>query len=91
MDVYKTDIKYDGNIDKLKLRIVVKGDLQNKEMIEDTWSPKAPMRTLKYLLANNTKHKAMVHQLDFIGELIQDNVKHRVIVKSDRRYGDYFP
>ena len=30
MDVYKAKIQFDGNLDKLKLRIVVRGDLQNK-------------------------------------------------------------
>ena len=52
MDVYKDSIQSDGGIDKLKLRIVVRGDLQNKEMFGDTWSPTASMRTLKYFLAD---------------------------------------
>ena len=30
MDVYKAKIQSDGSLDKLKLRIVVRGDLQNK-------------------------------------------------------------
>ena len=30
MDVYKAKIQYDGSLDKLKLRIVVRGDMQNK-------------------------------------------------------------
>ena len=30
MDVYKANIQYDGSLEKLKLRIVVRGDLQNK-------------------------------------------------------------
>ena len=33
MDVYKAKIQSDGSLDELKLRIVVRGDLQNKEMI----------------------------------------------------------
>ena len=33
MDVYKAKIQSDGSLDKLKLRIVVRGDLQNKEMV----------------------------------------------------------
>ena len=37
MDVYTAKIQYDGSIDKLKLRIVVRGDLQNKKMVGDTW------------------------------------------------------
>ena len=67
MDVYKAMIQYDGSLDKLKLIIVVRGDLKNKELVGDIWSPTASMRTLKYLLADATKHKARVHQLDFIG------------------------
>ena len=30
MDVYKAKIQYDGSLDNLKLRIVVRRDLQNK-------------------------------------------------------------
>ena len=43
MDVFQSD----GIIDKLKFRIVVRGDLQNKELFGDTFSPTASMRILK--------------------------------------------
>ena len=49
------------------------------------------MRNLKYFLADAAKHKARVHQLDFIGEFLQAKVKNRVFVKFDMRYADYFP
>ena len=75
MDVYKAKIQSDGSLDKLKLRIVVRGDLQNKELVEDTWSPTASMRILKYVLADATKHKSRVHQLYFIGSFLQEEVK----------------
>ena len=39
MDVYKAKIQSDGSLDKLKLRILVRGDLKNKELVGDTWSP----------------------------------------------------
>ena len=39
MDVYKANIQSDGSLDKLKLRIVVRGYLQNKELGGDTLSP----------------------------------------------------
>ena len=70
MDVYKAKIQSDGSLDNLKLRIVVRGDLKNKEMVGDTWSPTASMRTLKYFLSDATRHKARVHQLDFIGAFL---------------------
>ena len=70
MDVYKAKIQYDVSLDKLKLRIVVRGYLQNKEMVGYTWSPTASMRNLKYFLADEAKHKARVHQLYFIGAFL---------------------
>ena len=76
---------------KLKLIIVVRRFMQNKELVGYTWSPTASMRTLKYLLSDAAKHKARFHQLDFIGTFLQANVKNRVFVKLDSRYKDYFP
>ena len=49
------------------------------------------MRTLKYFLADAAKHKARVHQLDFIGAFLQAKVENRVFVKLDMSYADYFP
>ena len=47
MVIYKARIQSDGSLDTLKLRIVVRGYLQNKEIIGDTWYPTASMRTQK--------------------------------------------
>ena len=91
MDVYKAKIQSDGSLDKLNCRIVVRVDLKNKKMIEDTWYPTASMGTLKYFLADASKHKSRANKMDFIGYFLQANVKHRVFVKLDRRYGEYFP
>ena len=91
MDVYKSKIQSYGSLNKLKLRIVVRGDFQNKEIIGDTWYPKASMSTLKYFLEYASKHKARVYQLGLIGEFLQANFKHRFFLKLDSRYGEYFP
>ena len=91
MDVYKAKIQSDGSLEKLNLRIVFRGDLQNKEMVGDTWSPTSSMSTLKYFLVDAAKHKARVHQLDFVGAFLQAKVKNRVFVKLYIRYTDYFP
>ena len=90
MGVYKAKIQSDGILDKLKLRIVVRGDLQKKEMVGDTWSPTSSMRTLKYFLSDVAKHKARVHPLDFIGAFLQAKVKNRFFVKLAITYTDYF-
>ena len=91
MDVYKAKIQSDESLDKLKLRIVVRGDLHNNAMVGDTWSPTSSMRTLNYFSADASKHKSRVHQLDFIGAILKAKVKNRVFVKLDIRYTDYFP
>ena len=78
MDVFKSKIQYDGSLDKLKFRIVVRGDLQNKETIGDTLYPIASMINKKYFLEDAANNKERVHQLDFIGEFLQSNVKHGV-------------
>ena len=66
MDGYKSKIQSDGSIEKLKLRIVVRGDLKNNNLIGETWSSTSSMRTLKYFLADSITHKEIVHQLYFI-------------------------
>ena len=59
-------------------------------MVGDAWSPTASMENFKCFLADATKHKAIVHQLDFIGAFLQAKLKNRVFVKLDIRYTDYF-
>ena len=81
IDVYKAEIQSNGSLDKLKLRIVVRGYLQNKKLVGDTWSPTASMRNLKYFLTDAVKHKAVVHHLYFIGPFLQA----KVISKKKRK------
>ena len=91
MYFYEANIQYDGSIDTLKFRIVVRGYLQNEEIIGDNWDPKASMSNLNYFLEDAAKHKAILHQLDFIGAFLKSNVKHRVFVELDSIYVEYFP
>ena len=42
MNVYKN-----GSLEQIKLRIIVRRYLQNKELVGDNWSPTASMRNLK--------------------------------------------
>ena len=86
MDVYKAKIQSDGSLDKLKLRIVVRGDLYNKELVWDTWSPTASMSTLKYFLSDAVKHRTRLNQLGFIRAFLQAKFKNRIFVKLDSRY-----
>ena len=91
MDVYKVKMQSDGILDKLKLRTVLIGYFNNKEVVVDNWSPTASMRTFKYFLVDIAKHKERVHQLYFIGAFLQAKVNNRIFVKLDSKYADYFP
>ena len=71
IDVYKEKIQSDGSLDKLKLRIVVKGYLQNKELVGDNWSPTTSMRNLKYFLADATKQKIKSSSIRFHWSIIE--------------------
>ena len=70
---------------------MVRADLQNKELVGDTWSPTASKRTLKYFLSYATKQKEIVHQTDFIGGFLQEKVKNINFLKLDSIDTDYFP
>ena len=55
MDVYKAKLQSGGILDKLKLKIVVRGDSENKEMIGDTWSPTASIENLELFPSRRSK------------------------------------
>ena len=57
VDVYEEKIKSYEILGKLRLIIVVRGYLKNKEMIEYTWYTTAPMITIKYFLEDYSKQK----------------------------------
>jgi hypothetical protein len=58
METFKVKVKSDGSLDKLKCRLVVRGDLQDKNITEDKWSPTASFRSLKMFLAHASRIKA---------------------------------
>ena len=61
MDLYKAKIQSDGILDKLNLRILVREDLQNKEIFRDAWDQISSTITLNYFFVDFPKHKARVH------------------------------
>jgi hypothetical protein len=91
METNRVKLKSDGTLEKLKCRIVVRGDLQNKQSNEDKWSPTASFRALKMFLGHAARLKVRVRQLDFIGAFLQAKVRSRVFVKLPAVYGEIFP
>ena len=92
MEDLRVKILEDGMLDKLKVRIVVRGDLQ-KKLLEDinNWSPTASHRSLKLFLANACKYKCRVRQLDFIGAYLQALMQTDVWIILPSYYASLFP
>ena len=87
METNRVKLWSDGTLNKLKCRIVVQGYLQGKST-EDTWSPTASFQTMKMFLANATKNKTWVWQLDFVGAFLQASKKLHL---HPSIYGELFP
>jgi hypothetical protein len=91
MEIFKVKVKSDGSLDKLKTRMVVRGDLQNKNITEDKWSPTASFRSLKMFLAHASRLKTRVKQLDFVGAFLQAKMRTRMFVIIPKIFGILFP
>jgi hypothetical protein len=91
METFKMKVKSDGLLDKLKARLVVRGDLQDKNITEDKWLPTASFRSLKMFLGHASRIKARVKQLDFVGAFLQAKMRTRIFVTIPKINGILFP
>jgi hypothetical protein len=91
MEIFKVKVKSDGSLDKLKTRLVVRGDLQDKNITEDKWSPTASFRSLKMFLGHAARLKTRVKQLDFVGAFLQAKMRTRMFVTIPKIFGILFP
>jgi hypothetical protein len=90
MDLYKCKIAKDGNIDKLKCRIVYRGDLISQPE-DDTWNPHASFQTLKIFLAECARLRIRPGQTDFIQAYLQVPMRDRVFVIFPAYWSKWLP
>jgi len=90
MEIFKVKVKSDGSLDKLKARLVVRGDLHDKNITEDKWSPTASFRSLKMFLGHASQLKARIKQLDFVGAFLQAKMRTRMFVTIPKIFGILF-
>jgi Reverse transcriptase (RNA-dependent DNA polymerase) len=88
--VFRTKIKADGTVDKLKVRIAIRGDLDRGTQDEDNSAPLATFRLLKVFLAEVARLRRRVYQADFIGAYLQAKMDRLVYVKLPKEYAIYF-
>ena len=65
----KTKLNSHGGMDKLKARVCLRGDMQEKGNI-NVWSPTSSTRILKRFIADAIYNGSKIYQLDFIQAII---------------------
>ena len=90
MIVFKAKVTSRGFLDKLKARIVARGDLMDRGE-EDTWSGCVSGKTVKCFLVDAAHHKRKVKQLDFIGAFLQALARGRIWIQLPKEYAKYLP
>ena len=89
--VFRCKITKDGLIDKLKTRVVFRGDLHNPAEPMDPWNPHASFLTLKIFLANCARRGTYPRQVDFLLAYLQADMRERVFIKFPESWKRYLP
>ena len=92
MDVYKAKIDINGNIDKLKVRMVFRGDLDKEDRGVDPWYPHASFLSLKFFLALAADINRPTWQYDLIQAYVNAPIKHaRVFIRLPAYWRPHVP
>jgi hypothetical protein len=79
---YRVKLTADGQVEKLKTRIALRGDMMKNNMFTpDTWCPIAGFRALKMFLAFAAECRQRVYQLDYVAAFLQADVIGRKFTK----------
>jgi hypothetical protein len=89
--VFKAKQTKDGYLDKLKVREVVRGDLEERNDDDDVWSPGTSTCGVRMHLAQAAKAGRAPKQADFIGAYLQARVRGRHFVRISGELAKYFP
>ena len=81
----------EGKIDKFKIRICARGDIQKQVFFEDTWSAMCSKRGIRIFLAKAAITRSKVKQLDFLGAFLQAPVRSVVYVILDNIIAEICP
>ena len=90
MFVFKAKLTSRGHLDKLKSRMVARGDLQ-RQTVGDTWSPCVFNRTFKAFVTHAVQHVRPIQQLDFIGAFCQAQMKYKLFLQLPKEFAEYVP
>ena len=91
MFIFKAKITSKGFLDKLKARLVARGDMQSPSLPEETWAPCVFGRTFKVFICRAVSARRIVKQLDFIGAFCQGIMKTKLFIKLPPEYANMMP
>ena len=86
----KTKLNSHAVLDKRKVRVCVRGDMQEKGNI-NVWSPTSSTRLLKRFIADAIYNGYKIYQLEFNQDFFQYEVKTRIFVTLDKECKQSFP
>ena len=89
--IFKAKITSKGFLDKLKARLVARGDFQSPSAPEDTWAPCVFGRTFKIFVTRAVRANRAIKQLDFVGAFCQGTMKSRLFLRLPAEYKSLFP
>jgi hypothetical protein len=88
---FRTKLPSTGTIDKLKGRICLRGDMQQKGDW-DIWCPiLAGFRAFRIFLAIAARQRHRVHQLDSVGAFLQSFAVDRTVTMLPKEWATFFP
>ena len=90
-EVFKCKLDQHGNVDKLKARIVFRGDLYTLTTDIDSWNPHATWPALQLYLAVCAKFGMYPSQADYVMAYLQVDMKERVFVKLPDYWAAHMP
>ena len=91
LECYRCKLDKDGLIDKLKCRIVFRGDLYDPADPQDPWNPHASFLALKVFLAICARYGIFPAQVDFLLAFLQADMRERVFVEFPDAWKNFLP
>lgn len=81
--VYKIKRNAQGEIDRYKARLVIKGYSQVKGIdYDETYSPVARYSSIRFLLAMAAKFNLIIHQMDAVSAFLQGDLQEEIYMRQ---------